>query len=196
MGGQRFDPSDFHLAPGESSPCSVHRVAGRSTALRCSLVRGSWDAGRIETAAGMSPRADEKRDFGMVSRPILFPHMTARQNVEFGLEMRRQTRRRAPSGRPTCLTLSVCRPRPTVMPTRCPRSAAAGRAARALAISPQVLLLDEPFPPLDAKVWTQLQRRDPTHPASRSGRRHLRHPRPGGGARRRRPGRGHAFGEA
>ena len=101
-----------------------------------------------------------KRDMGMVFQAYsLFPHLTALDNVAFGLRMRGSARRRAPATGPArCSSWSACR----THADRYPHQMSGGQQqrvalARALAIQPRVLLLDEPLSALDAKVRVQLR---------------------------------------
>ena len=131
------------------------------------------------------------RDMGMVFQAYsLFPNMTARDNVAYGLRLRGVAARRAAPRADEMLELVGL----GTQGNRYPYQLSGGQQqrvalARALAIEPKVLLLDEPLSALDAKVRRQL--RDEIR-RIQIARRHddpVRDPRPGGGARARRPGR-------
>src|SRR5918911_1330205 len=100
-----------------------------------------------------------KRDMGMVFQAYsLFPNMTARQNVEFGLKIRgrdKSDRRKRVDDLLELVGLGHAG-------ERYPHQLSGGMQqrvalARALAIEPRVLLLDEPLSALDAKVRVQLR---------------------------------------
>ncbi|HEX5760812.1 MAG TPA: ATP-binding cassette domain-containing protein, partial [Thermoanaerobaculia bacterium] len=100
-----------------------------------------------------------KRNAGMVFQSYaLFPHMTVAQNVAFGLEMRKLPR--ADVARRVEEALSLVRL--SGFGTRLPRQLSGGQQqrvalARALAHGPEVLLLDEPFGALDARIRLELR---------------------------------------
>jgi putative spermidine/putrescine transport system ATP-binding protein len=100
-----------------------------------------------------------RRDIGMVFQAYsLFPNMTARQNVEFGLRVRRQSRGERGDRVGELLELVGL----AHAGDRFPHQLSGGMQqrvalARALAIRPRMLLLDEPLSALDAKVRVQLR---------------------------------------
>jgi putative spermidine/putrescine transport system ATP-binding protein len=133
---------------------------GKTTALRLVAGFDRPDQGRIvvegRDITGVSPN---KRDMGMVFQAYsLFPNMTARQNVEFGLRIRRRDRATRAKRVDELLELVGL----GHAGDRYPHQLSGGMQqrvalARALAIEPRVLLLDEPLSALDAKVRVQLR---------------------------------------
>lgn len=159
-GVNALDGLTLHLDPGEFVALLGPSGCGKTTALRCLAGLEDPDSGTIEVGGrDVTGIPTNKRDMGMVFQAYsLFPHMTARQNVEFGLELRGQDKatRRARAGDMLDLVgLSAHADKYAHQLSGGQQQRVA--LARALAIEPQVLLLDEPLSALDAKVRTQLR---------------------------------------
>jgi len=151
---------DISLGEGEFLSMLGPSGCGKTTALRLVAGFDRPDEGRIlvegKDISGLGPN---KRDMGMVFQAYsLFPNMTARQNVEFGLKIRRRekvTRLKRVDDLLELVGLGHAS-------DRYPHQLSGGMQqrvalARALAIEPRVLLLDEPLSALDAKVRVQLR---------------------------------------
>jgi putative spermidine/putrescine transport system ATP-binding protein len=155
-----LDGLTLSIEPGELVALLGPSGCGKTTALRLLAGLEDADGGRVDVAGRDITRVPtNKRDMGMVFQAYsLFPHMTARQNVEFGLQLRgvASAKRRARADEMLDLV---------GLETQADRYAhqlSGGQQqrvalARALAIQPQVLLLDEPLSALDAKVRVQLR---------------------------------------
>ena len=100
-----------------------------------------------------------KRGLGIVFQNYaLFPHMTAAQNVAFGLEMQRVGKAECADRVSDALKLVGL----SHLADRHPARMSGGQQqrvalARALVIRPRVLLLDEPLSNLDAKLREEMQ---------------------------------------
>ena len=151
---------DLTLAAGELVALLGPSGSGKTTALRVLAGLESTDDGRILIDGdNVSTLPTSRRDMGMVFQSYsLFPHLSAGQNVEFGLRMRRvpAAERRARAAEALALV---------GLDTHYDRYAhqlSGGQQqrvalARALVTRPRVLLLDEPLSALDAKVRVQLR---------------------------------------
>ena len=155
-----LDGLTLDIAPGEFVALLGPSGCGKTTALRVLAGLEDADSGRVDVdGKDITSVPTSARDMGMVFQAYsLFPHMTARQNVEFGLRLRRipSNRRRARASQMLDLVeLSEHADRYAHQLSGGQQQRVA--LARALAIEPQVLLLDEPLSALDAKVRVQLR---------------------------------------
>jgi putative spermidine/putrescine transport system ATP-binding protein len=155
-----LDGLDLDMAPGELVALLGPSGCGKTTALRVLAGLEDADAGRVLVGGrDVTNVPANRRDMGMVFQAYsLFPHLTALENVEFGLLLRRQrpAQRRARANAMLDLVGIGAHA------GRYPHQLSGGQQqrvalARALAIRPQVLLLDEPLSALDAKVRVQLR---------------------------------------
>ena len=150
-----LDGFSLTIAPGEFVALLGPSGCGKTTALRVLAGFEQPDSGSVHVhGQDVSGVPAQRRDMGMVFQSYsLFPNMSARDNVAFGLQLRRQRTgaRRARAGELLELVgLSE-------HASKYPHQLSGGQQqrvalARALAIEPQVLLLDEPLSALDAKV--------------------------------------------
>ncbi len=134
--------------------------SGKSTLLR--IVAGlEWaDTGDV-ALSGLDATAltPQKRNVGFVFQHYAaFKHMTVRENVAFGLKVRKRPRAEIREGVDRLLRLVQLE----AFGHRYPAQLSGGQRqrmalARALAPKPQVLLLDEPFGALDARVRAELR---------------------------------------
>ncbi len=133
---------------------------GKTTTLQ--MIAGFIDptSGSISLAGkDLGAIKPSKRGLGIVFQSYaLFPHMTAAENVAFGLEMQGIGRAdRDARGREALALVGL-----TALADRYPRRMSGGQQqrvalARALVIKPQILLLDEPLSNLDAKLREEMQ---------------------------------------
>jgi sulfate transport system ATP-binding protein len=133
---------------------------GKSTLLRIIAGLESADSGtvRIEgvEATHLPP---QKRNVGFVFQHYAaFKHMTVAKNVAFGLEIRKRSKAETKRRVNELLELVHL----SQFSHRLPAQLSGGQRqrmalARALAVEPTVLLLDEPFGALDAKVRKELR---------------------------------------
>jgi sulfate transport system ATP-binding protein len=134
--------------------------SGKTTLLRIIAGLEVADAGRVEFENDdITRRSARDRNMGFVFQHYaLFRHMTVFENVAFGLRVRKWPDARVRDRVGELLKLV----RLEEMADRYPSQLSGGQKqrialVRALAPEPQVLLLDEPFGALDARVRTELR---------------------------------------
>src|SRR6478735_2404536 len=153
---------DFSLAVGKGEFISFLGPSGCGKTTTLQMIAGFLDptrgAIRLEDK-DLTAVHPAKRGLGIVFQSYaLFPHMTAAENVAFGLEMRNVPR----SERTERVRAALAMVGLAGYEDRHPRRMSGGQQqrvalARALVIRPSVLLLDEPLSNLDAKLREGMQ---------------------------------------
>ena len=155
-----IDGMDLQVNEGEFLGFLGPSGCGKTTTLN--IIAGFEDAssGRIILdGKDMASVPAHRRGIGIVFQSYaLFPHMTAAENVAFGLEMRKLPEPEIKARVKEALNLVKLEQ----FSDRFPRQLSGGQQqrialARALAIRPSLLLLDEPLSNLDAKLREEMQ---------------------------------------
>lgn len=151
----------LEIATGEFFVLLGPSGSGKSTILRAVAGLTGIDRGRISLhgrdVTHLEPR---ERGVGFVFQHYaLFRHMTVAENVEFALRIRRMRAAARRERRRELLRLVALEGFDERLPTQLSGGQQQRVAvARALAHEPSVLLLDEPFGALDAKIRVELRR--------------------------------------
>jgi ABC-type Fe3+/spermidine/putrescine transport system ATPase subunit len=155
------DGIDLEVEPGEAIVLLGPSGCGKTTTLRLVAGLEAPDAGSIVLdGRDVTGLPAYKRDMGMVFQGYaLFPHLTVYENVAFGLRLRHQARAVVTSRVGELLRLVGL----AGYDDRHPNQLSGGEQqrvglARALAVDPRVLLMDEPFGALDRKLRQEIQR--------------------------------------
>ena len=151
---------DLDVRDGELVSLLGPSGCGKTTALRIAAGFETADTGAVAVSGGdITHMPAHKRNMGMVFQSYsLFPNLSVRQNVEYGL----RTRKVEKSERVRRVNEALELVELGRFAGRYPHQLSGGQQqrvalARALAVRPQVLLLDEPLSALDAKVRASLR---------------------------------------
>lgn len=151
----------LEVAEGEFYVLLGPSGSGKSTLLRAIAGLTGVDHGRISLHGNdVTHVGARERGVGLVFQNYaLFRHMTVAENIEFALKVRRMKAAERRERRKELLRLVALEG----MDDRLPTQLSGGQqqrvaVARALAHKPPVLLLDEPFGALDAKIREELRR--------------------------------------
>jgi putative spermidine/putrescine transport system ATP-binding protein len=154
------DSVTVDVARGEFFTLLGPSGSGKTTTLRLIAGFEHPDAGRIELAGtDVTGRPPYARDVNTVFQDYaLFPHMTVRQNVEYGLRIKKVAREQRRARAAEALAMV----RLEDFAARKPAQLSGGQRqrvalARAIVNRPQVLLLDEPLGALDLKLRQEMQ---------------------------------------
>jgi NitT/TauT family transport system ATP-binding protein len=147
----------LHVAPGEFVSIVGPSGCGKSTLLNvvAGFTRATQGEARIDGRPISGPGADRGVVFQQYS---LFPWMSVRRNVEFGLKMQGMPASKRETTARTLLGLAGL----LAFENHYPDQLSGGMKqrvgiVRALATSPQVMLMDEPFGALDSQTRVVMQ---------------------------------------
>ncbi|RHW24101.1 sulfate ABC transporter ATP-binding protein [Nocardioides immobilis] len=155
-----LDDVSVSLPTGQLTALLGPSGGGKSTLLRIIAGLDTADSGTVAIEGTNATRLPpQKRNVGFVFQHYaVFKHMTVAKNVAFGLEIRKTPKAEVKRRVGELLELVHL----SQFADRLPSQLSGGQRqrmalARALAVEPTVLLLDEPFGALDAKVRKELR---------------------------------------
>src|ERR1700733_5318438 len=155
-----LDNVDFDVPTGSLTALLGPSGSGKSTLLRAIAGLDQPDTGTITIGdRDVTTIPPQRRGIGFVFQHYAaFKHLTVRDNVAFGLKIRRRPKAEIAEKVDNLLEVVGL----SGFQTRYPSQLSGGQRqrmalARALAVDPQVLLLDEPFGALDARVRDDLR---------------------------------------
>ena len=159
-----LDNIGLNIQSGELLALLGPSGSGKTTLLRIIAGLESADLGSVYfDGVDMANTPLRERQIGFVFQHYaLFKHMTLRENVSFGLRVKRRAFRRSAVAIRARADELLKLVQLSGLEDRYPHQLSGGQRqrvalARALAIDPKVLLLDEPFGALDAKVRKELR---------------------------------------
>ena len=155
-----LDNVDFVVPTGSLTALLGPSGSGKSTLLRAIAGLDTPDSGTVTiNGRDVTEVPPQRRGIGFVFQHYAaFKHLTVRDNVAFGLKIRKLPTAEIKDKVDNLLEVVGL----AGFQTRYPNQLSGGQGqrmalARALAVDPQVLLLDEPFGALDAKVREDLR---------------------------------------
>jgi putative spermidine/putrescine transport system ATP-binding protein len=151
---------DLAVGRGEFVSLLGPSGCGKTTLLRIVAGLTRPDAGRVTLDdEDITRRPPHRRDVSVVFQSYaLFPHLSVAENIAFGLKARGAPKREVAEAVPRFLALVDM----MALADRSVRALSGGQqqrvaVARALAVRPKLLLLDEPFSALDRKLRETMQ---------------------------------------
>jgi sulfate transport system ATP-binding protein len=159
-----LDGVDLNVDSGELLALLGPSGSGKTTLLR--IIAGlDWpDAGEVlfDGESALAHGASERQVGFVFQHYALFRHMTVFENVAFGLRVQPRTVRKSEASIRARVKELLDLVQLDWLSNRYPSQLSGGQRqrialARALAIEPRILLLDEPFGALDAKVRKELR---------------------------------------
>ncbi|PQD99953.1 sulfate/thiosulfate import ATP-binding protein CysA [Mycolicibacterium parafortuitum] len=155
-----LDDVDFTVPKGSLTSLLGPSGSGKSTLLRAIAGLDNPDSGTVViNGRDVTDIPPQRRGIGFVFQHYAaFKHLTVRDNVAFGLKIRKKSKTEIKDKVDNLLEVVGL----SGFQNRYPNQLSGGQRqrmalARALAVDPEVLLLDEPFGALDAKVREDLR---------------------------------------